>query len=166
MISNIMILETLWIVGFCDGEANFHIGINKNAQLALGYQVLLEFNVTQHLRSISVLSALKAYFGGGVIRRNKGKAAGSAVMIYRVRDFKQLSQIIVPFFEKHSLKTTKNVQFLKWRDVVLMMQRREHLTEEGLDKIRKIRAELEALEHDFQLPTDLDIESFNKDESV
>jgi hypothetical protein len=87
-------------------------------------------------------------------------------MIYRVRDFKQLSQIIVPFFEKHSLKTTKNVQFLKWRDVVLMMQRREHLTEEGLDKIRKIRAELEALEHDFQLPTDLDIESFNKDESV
>nr|SAI76005.1 putative site-specific DNA endonuclease [Botryococcus braunii Showa] len=46
--------------------------------------------------------------------------------------------LILPFFEKHKLKTKKGVQFEKFRNVVLLMNRGEHLTPVGVEKILKI----------------------------
>lgn len=135
-----MNLEPQWIVGFCDGEACFHISINRNATTSLGYQVLPEFVVTQHSRDIQVLYALKEFFGSGVVRHSSGKNKGSSVMCFRMRDSRELRAKLIPFFEKYSLKTTKNINFLKFRDVLLMMEQKKHLTEEGLEKIREIRA--------------------------
>ena len=127
-------LEAQWIVGFTDGEGCFHIGINKNKTMKLGYQVLPEFTVVQHERDIQILYALKDYFKTGVVRSNNEER-----MCYRVRDRKALMENIVPFFEKHSLKTKKKLDFIKFRTVLLMMERQEHLTQQGLEQIRQIR---------------------------
>jgi len=51
-------------------------------------------------------------------------------------------EIIVPFFEKHQLKTKKGINFRKFREVLLMMQKGEHLTEEGIERIRKVSSEM------------------------
>ena len=132
-----MELEAQWIVGFVDGEGCFHISINKNDTMTSGFQVLPEFTVVQHEKDVQVLHALKAYFGCGVVRVNR-KDKTSTRMAYRVRSIKHLLDIIAPFFLKHSLKTTKNVEFRKFRTVLLMMNKSEHLTSEGLDKIKAI----------------------------
>lgn len=128
-------LETQWILGFVDGEGCFHIGIAKNNTFKLGVQVCPEFVVTQHQRDIKVLHQLKSYFGGGVVR-----AANGNCYCYRVRNLQHLAEVIVPFFEKHQLKTMKKVDFLKFRKVVRLMLEKKHLTEEGLEQIRKIKA--------------------------
>lgn len=127
-------IETNWLVGFTDGEGCYHIGIAKNETYSLKYQVLPEFVITQHQRDIKLLYAIKSFFGCGVVRTDK-----KGICHYRVRNFKHLSEIIVPFFEKHSLKTMKKVDFLKFRKVILLMRNQEHLTSDGLDKIRKIK---------------------------
>lgn len=132
-----MNLEAQWIVGFVDGEGCFHVGINQNKTMNLGFQVLPEFTVVQHERSIHVLYALKAYFACGVVRRNRGNC-----FCYRVRGQTNLLNRVVPFFEKHSLKTEKRVDFLKFRRVLLAMQKGEHLTPEGLDRIRGLKAQM------------------------
>ena len=80
---------------------------------------------------------LKAFFGCGVVRTNHGDR-----MAYRVRGKEQLLQTIIPFFMKHPLKSKKNVDFLKFRDVLLMMEKDEHLTEEGITKIREIASQM------------------------
>ena len=129
-----MNLQTQWIVGFVDGEGCFHIGINQNSTLSLGYQVLLEFTVTQHEKDIKVLYALKTFFGCGVVRVNHGTR-----YCYRVRGFHHLRHKIVPFFEKHKLVTLKRINFEKFRTVVLMMEKKHHLTDDGLSKIREIQ---------------------------
>ncbi len=59
-------------------------------------------------------------------------------MAYRVRGHEHLSKNIVPFFEKHSLKSRKRVDFAKFRDIVNLMNRGEHLTSDGVDRIRDI----------------------------
>ena len=133
-----MNLETQWVVGFIDGEGCFHVQINKSETLKVGYQVLLEFVVSQHCRSINVLHALKARFKTGVIRKESSKP-GETGRQYRVRNTKDLRSIIVPFFEQHELKTTKRIDFRKFRYILIMMERGEHLTSEGLEKIRKIK---------------------------
>jgi len=135
-----MNLQAQWIVGFIDGEGCFHIGISKNEFTNTKYQVLPEFIVTQHKRDIKLLYALKAYFGCGVVRCNKRK--GANVYCYRVRKHNDLMNKIIPFFEKHQLKTTKRVCFQKFRKVVLLMNDKKHLTLEGLAKIREIRASI------------------------
>ena len=132
-----MELNAQWIVGFVDGEGCFHIGINKNLTMTLGVQVLPEFTVVQHQRDEQVLYALKAYFGCGVVRKNHGTR-----LCYRVRGHENLLQRILPFFEKHQLKTRKRVDFAKFRKVVLLMEKKEHLTLPGLEKIRQIKTSM------------------------
>ena len=132
-----MELDAQWIVGFVDGEGCFHVGISQHQEMTLGVQVLPEFTVVQHERDAQVLHALKATFGCGVVRRNHGDR-----MAYRVRRFEHLIERVVPFFMVHHLKTQKRVDFLKFRKVLLAMQRGDHLTPEGLERIRRIASEM------------------------
>ena len=132
-----MNLNAQWIVGFVDGEGCFHIGINKNQEMKLGVQVLPEFTVVQHQADEQVLHALKTYFGCGVVRKNHGTR-----LCYRVRGQKNLVDQIIPFFEKHKLKTRKRVDFQKFRKVVLLIEKGEHLEPDGLEKIRQIKASM------------------------
>ena len=132
-----MKLEAQWIVGFVDGEGCFHIGINKNDKMTLGYQVLPEFTVVQHERDVKVLHALKTFFGCGVIRVNR-KDKTSIRMAYRVRNVEHLLNIISPFFMRHQLKTLKHVEFKKFRKVLLLMEKNTHLTQSGFEEIQRI----------------------------
>ena len=130
-----MDLNAQWVVGFVDGEGCFHIGMNKNDTMKLGVQVLPEFTVVQHEVDEQVLHALKAYFKCGVVRKNHGTR-----LSYRVRGQENFVQRILPFFDKHQLKTRKRVDFQKFRKVILMMEKQEHLNADGLEKIRQIKA--------------------------
>ena len=132
-----MLLEAQWIVGFVDGEGCFHVGINPHKEMTIGYQVLPEFVVVQHQRDVQILHALKAYFGCGVVRVNHGD-----VMCYRVRGQEHLLDHIVPFFEKHQLKSKKHVEFQKFREVLRAMKQGKHLSLEGLEEIRMIAAQM------------------------
>ena len=130
-----MQLHPQWIVGFVDGEGCFHVGINPHAEMSAGYQVLPEFTVVQHKRDVQILHALKEHFGCGVVRVNHGDR-----MAYRVRGFEHLRDIICPFFMRHPLKTGKNVDFRKFRSILLSMETGKHLTGEGIEEIRSIAA--------------------------
>jgi hypothetical protein len=135
-----MKLNAQWVVGFVDGEGCFHIGINKNPEMKLGVQVLPEFTVVQHQVDVQVLYGLKDYFGCGVVRKNHGTR-----MSYRVRGHQNLLEKILPFFEKHQLKTRKRVDFAKFRRVVRLMDQKEHLRPEGLIQIRKIKDSMNSI---------------------
>jgi hypothetical protein len=131
-----MELESQWIVGFVDGEGCFHVSINKHTEMS-SVQVLPEFTVVQHKRDIQVLYAMKAYFGCGVVRTYHGER-----MIYRVKGLEHLMERIVPFFEKHPLKTKKYVDFLKFRRILLIMRQGIHLTTEGIEEIQSLKDQM------------------------
>ena len=128
-----MKLDAKWITGFVDGEGCFHVAVNAHEEMTVGYQVLPEFTVVQHKRDIQILHAFKAFFGCGVVRSNHGDR-----MAYRVRSKEHLLQIIVPFFMKHPLKSKKRLDFEVFRKILLMMEKGDHLTVEGIEKILKL----------------------------
>ena len=132
-----MKLDAQWITGFVDGEGCFHVGINPNKEMTAGYQVLPEFTVVQHKRDVQILHALKDYFGCGVVRVNHGDR-----MAYRVRSKEHLLKHIVPFFVKHPLKTKKNVDFKKFRTILLKMKADIHLNSAGIEEIRAIASKM------------------------
>lgn len=132
-----MKLEAQWITGFVDGEGCFHVAVNKHDDMKCGYQVLPEFTVVQHERDVQILHALKAHFKCGVVRVNHGDR-----MCWRVRKLEHLLKYIVPFFDKHPLKSKKRVDYEKFRRALLKMEKGDHLTPDGVDGIRRIAAQM------------------------
>jgi hypothetical protein len=124
-----MELSPEWVVGFTDGEGCFHVSILPNPKTASGYQVLPEFVVVQHRRSISVLYALKRFFGHGVVRPSQGDRYA-----FRIRSLEGLEKVC-EFFTKHPLKTHKQVDFVRFRRVIHKMREGKHLSVEGLLEI-------------------------------
>ena len=127
-------LDAKWIVGFVDGEGCFHISINKIKKMNLGWQVLPEFRVVQHQRDEQVLHKLQKYFGFGKIKVNREDRYGIRKE-FRVRGLENLNQLI-KFFQEHPFQTaTKRRSFDTFSQVIEMMNKGEHLTKDGLDKI-------------------------------
>ena len=129
-------LDFKWIVGFVDGEGCFHVAINKLPKMTLGWQVLPEFRVVQHQRDEEILLKLKNFFGFGNIMINHGDRKE-----FRVRGIENLNKI-VQFFKENPLQTSKQKSFELFTEILEMMNKEQHLTKQGLDKIAKLASQM------------------------
>ena len=134
-------LNAQWVVGYTDAGSCFSVRISKSKEMVTGYQVLPEFVITRDFIDIETLYGLKAFFKCGVVRKSKGKNNGQQYC-YRVRGQKNLFLNIIPFFEKHELRSHRKINFINFRRVLLLMKEGEHLTEKGLERIRALRKKI------------------------
>ena len=133
-------LDGLWITGFTDGEGCFHISINKLPGMTLGWQVLPEFRIVQHEKDESVLHEIKNYFGFGNVKINRVDHHGTRKE-FRVRGLENLNKLI-KFFKDNPLRTSKKKDFEIFSKVIQLMNNKEHLTKQGLDKIAKFISQM------------------------
>jgi hypothetical protein len=133
-----------WIVGFTDGEGCFCVSVNRNYKTKLGWQVMPEFVLTQGVKSLKSLKTVKDFFKCGRIFINRRYDNHKENLSrYCVRSLKDLEKIIIPFFEKNSLKTEKKKSFEIFSKVVkLMREQRLHLNLKGIEKIAKLSAQI------------------------
>jgi hypothetical protein len=61
---------------------------------------------------------------------------------FRVTSTKQLYNVIIPYLDKYPLLTEKFKDYLIFKQIVGVIQRKEHLTSEGLEKIIALKANL------------------------
>lgn len=122
-----------WVTGFVDGEGTFYVGINKNDTMSIGYQVLPEFRIVQHKKDIKLLYALKDFFGVGVVRVNHDDRYE-----LRIRSLQHLNEKVIPHFDKYTLLTQKKFDFIKFKQIIHLMNQNKHLTVDGLKKIIEI----------------------------
>lgn len=118
-------LEAQWIVGFVDGEGCFNLDVHRKQDMRWGLQMQPEFTVVQNEVEIQILHALKDYFQCGSVSVNRKDHNGTRYH-FRVKSVKDLQEKIVPFFEKHPLKTKKNVEFRTFRTIVRLMNEGHH----------------------------------------
>ena len=132
-------LDPWWIIGFVDGEGCFSISIIKNVTTRMGYQVFPEFVITQGAKSLSVLEDIKESFGCGRIYENK-RHDDHKENLYRycVRSINDITFKIIPFFETHRLQTAKQYDFNTFCEVVEMLNKKEHLGQDGFNKIKAL----------------------------
>jgi LAGLIDADG endonuclease len=126
-------LSPEWVVGFVDGEGCFYVGVNRQPTMKVGWQVLPEFRVVQHQRDVALLEQLREFFGCGQITVNHGDRKE-----LRIRGLTELSERVVPFFRAHQLRTVKRSSFDCFAEVLILMQRGDHLHPEGLARIREL----------------------------
>lgn len=136
-------LHSMWIVGFVDGEGCFRASIIRNSKLRFEIQIQPEFVITQHKRNIDLLYKLKSVFECGIVSKGKGKDDFTDnTFKLRVRKIEDLCTKILPFFEKHSLKTKKKVEFLRFRQLCNLLQKKAHLTKEGFEQCLQLAKQI------------------------
>ena len=134
-----------WVVGFVDGEGCFSCPIQRNHQMTMGWQVQPRFVVVQGEKSREALELLYSFFGCGHIYRNKRTDNHKEdLLTYQVFRRDDLRRRIVPFFTANPLVTAKREDFEKFRGILAMMDRRMHLS---LDGLRRIAAVQETMNH-------------------
>ena len=130
-------IEPWFVTGFTDAEGCFTFTLSKTPKNKIGWDLGLCFTINLHDRDQNLLYLIKKYFGNvGTI----GKSRGCCVL--KVRSLNSIVTKIIPHFDKYPLATDKRADYLLWKEVVMMMQRGEHLTVEGLQSIVNIRASL------------------------
>ena len=122
-------LDARWITEFVDSEGCFHIALNKQLKMTLGWQVLPEFRVVQHQRDEHVLYKLQNYFVFGQVCINLGTRKE-----FCVRGLENLNKIIL-FFKEYKLQTSKSETFEIFSQIIELMAGKEHLRKEGIEKI-------------------------------
>jgi len=134
-----------WVIGFVDGEGCFSVGFIRQGGgdgrrgYKTGWQVAHEFAVAQGASSIRCLHELREFFGvGAVIANRRYDNHREHLYRYVVRRRADLVERIIPFFERHPLRTAKRANFEKFAQVVWMVDNGCHLTRDGLVEIAEI----------------------------
>src|SRR6185437_6267395 len=126
-----------WFSGFTSGEGCFIVVIQKSPTIKTGFSVSLRFQLTQHNRDLELMQSLIKFLDCGNIFE---KSKQSAAIDFRIQKFKDLTEKVLPFFKEYPIKGVKHLDYLNFVKVIELMKEKEHLTEEGLNKICKIKA--------------------------
>ena len=124
-----------WISGFVSAEGNFDVRMPATNS-KLGYRVQLRFRITQHSRDIRLMEKIVEYFASGKVYKYGGKSAVS----FTVFDFTDITNIIIPFFQKNHIIGIKMYDYLDWCKIHSLMINRAHLTVEGINSIKDIKS--------------------------
>lgn len=135
LISTHNISDPHWVTGFVNGEGTFDVKI-YSSKTNTGYAVQLRFRVPQHERDIKLIELLIKYLGSGVLENHSEYPAVTLV----TTNFSEIVDKILPFFELYPLFGIKQIDYLDWCKIARMMQDKTHLTVEGLNLIRTIKA--------------------------
>lgn len=97
------------------------------------------FQLELHSRDEDLLKQIRAHFNGAGSISKKSKRD---VCTYSVGSMEHLTKVIIPHFDQYPLKTQKLADYQLFREIVMMIQRKEHLTQEGFERIVAIKASI------------------------
>ena len=121
-------LKNHWLAGFSESYTSFQIKIlNRNNKV----EVRLNFQIDQ--KNKDVLLLIKDFLGGNI-----GYRKSQDLYFYGSTSFGSAKNVI-NYFDKYHLLSSKHVNYLKWRKAYLIIQNKDHFTENGQDKLMKLK---------------------------
>lgn len=127
--SKLVELNPDFVSGFIDAEGSFTTVVYYKNRWCTNSV----FKITLHRKDIKLLEALQAFFG-------VGKISGSDTVSYRVESVKSLVNSIIPHLDKYPLLTQKKADYELFKRIVILMDKKQHLNDEGLQEIINIKA--------------------------
>jgi hypothetical protein len=100
-----------WLVGMTDGDGSFSV-LRQNDKWTL------TFKITQSTYNLRALYYIKQQLGVGSVNVESNRDQGS----FRIRDRKQLANIIFPIFDQYPLLTTKYFNYAKFKQAYVILE--------------------------------------------
>uniref|UniRef100_UPI002552089F LAGLIDADG homing endonuclease n=1 Tax=Cyathus stercoreus TaxID=181520 RepID=UPI002552089F len=119
-----------WLAGFSDADASFQIKVVSRDNRPRP-EIRLNFQIDQ--KNNYVLLLIKELFGGNIgYRKNQDTYYYGSTSFYSAKK-------VINYFDNFHLQSSKQNNYLKWRKAYIMVQKKHHLTEIGIDKIIKLK---------------------------
>jgi len=126
-------LHDAWLSGFTDAEGCFNISIRKDSRYSSGFRVTMRFILDQK-NALGLMAHIKSLFGSGSIT-----VRFIGMFRYTCESMQGLAGVNL-YFQSYPLKTKKASSLANWLKAYTMLVNQEHLTSEGLDMVRAIKA--------------------------
>ena len=135
-------LKNHWLAGFSDADASFQIKVlnrplNYVSRESNKVEVRLNFQIDQKKESILLL--IKNFLGGNI-----GHRKSQDTYYYGSTSFGSAKNV-VNYFDSFHLLSSKHINYLKWRKAYLIIQNKDHLNKDGLNKIIKLKSTMNRL---------------------
>ena len=121
-------LKNYWLAGFSDADASFKIKLLNHTNRT---EVRLNFQIDQ--KKIDTLILIKNFLGGNI-----GYRKNQDTYYYGSTSFGSAKNV-VDYFNSFHLLSSKYISYLKWRKAYIIIQNNDHLKNEGLKKIVKLK---------------------------
>lgn len=118
-----------YISGLVQADGSFFIGIDKAVNSSLGLRVTPKFILSQHIRAKPLFEELKLYLNSGHVVTNRSEVN------YVINSLPQIKEKILPLIDQYPVRAGKLDSYLKFKQVIEMMNDKQHLNKEGLAKI-------------------------------
>lgn len=132
------IINSFWIAGLTSGDGCFYVSIRNTLNTKLGKVVSLKFQIVQHSRDIKLIKNLISNLDCGRVELNLNQSA----VYFVVTDLQDIIEKIIPLFEKYPIKGVKSLDFNDFKLIANLVHNKEHLTEEGLCKIKSLKSNM------------------------
>ena len=100
-----------WLVGMTDGDGTFNIYRQND-------KCTLTFKISQNTYNLRALYYIKKQLGIGSVSVESKKDMGS----FRIRDRKQLANVLFPIFDHYPLLTTKYFYYAKFKQAYAILE--------------------------------------------
>jgi hypothetical protein len=127
-----------YLSGYADGEGCFCVTFNRSARHAFGWDVRPSFSVSQNRERAEILELFQRRFGYGTIRHDPS----DRTLKYEVRSVPELVAKVIPHFRQYPMLSAKQHDFEIFARICEMMERRQHLTRSGFNRIAIMAAEI------------------------
>ena len=97
------------------------------------------FTIGLHQKDLPLLLMIQKYFGGVgkiYIRKQSGTA------YYNINSLKDIIKYVIPHLDNWELVSKKKADYILFREVVILMSKKEHLSNSGIAKIISLKASL------------------------
>ena len=131
-----IIKDPNWLAGFINGDGNFLIDCYNSKTNKLGIAVRLKVRITQHVRDILLMESITRFLGCGKV--STWSTNPSAVYFVEAR-FDNIVDKIIPLLKKYPIYGVKALDFSDFCKASKIILNKEHLTLQGLDKIKNLK---------------------------
>lgn len=125
-----------FVTGLYDAEGSFMISIRK---IKNKWRVQAFCKIGFHTRDLPLIISLQEYFGGTGYRTTDHKRK---IVQYHISTIEDIVNIVIPHFQKYPLQTEKFVDYDLWEQCIKIIKDKDHLTEEGMNKIVSLKSAL------------------------
>ncbi len=133
-------LNPQWVSGFVAGDGGFSIYIRNCEDYILKYKVYSRFHITQHIKDIRLMNLFVKFFNCGNIYIRSNKLTRRCDFI--IQDTFFLFDRIIRHFDQYPLWNLKQKDYFCFKECILLIKDKKHLTKEGLYKIKTLNLEM------------------------
>ncbi|MDP3975307.1 MAG: LAGLIDADG family homing endonuclease [bacterium] len=136
-------LNPHYVAGFIDGEGSFSVSIGKHKTLKRRMEIRPEFEIELRADDREILERILITIGCGRIYDLSYERYGWYPHVkYKIGGRKDMVKYLFPFLDRYPLQAKKLKDYKSFKKIVLSMEKKEHLSDKGYQKIVSIRDEM------------------------